>query len=120
MNFCVSLCHKTRGSVYALYRQGIPEMLTPGMPLCPGPWQVCGFETVNDMLSYLYPVPLRVVRLKTGMVLWITDRLRTSEQGKAGCRPYGNWIGYHWVWDTDDQRLAEEIAIARYQKGVPA
>lgn len=104
--------------ILQLYRQGVPPDVYPDRPLTAGPWQVCGFENPQAMLDYLKPVPLIVVHMKCGKIVWLAKHLRITVNGKPQCEEYHRWIGYHWVWDNDEQKLAEEIAIARYQKGV--
>lgn len=117
MSHCVSLVDPKRREILRKYREGVPSEVQPDRPLTPGEWQACGFSNLQEMFEYLKPVPLVVVRMKCGRTVWLARHLRITVNGKAACQEYHKWIGYHWVWDNDEQRLAEEIAIARYQAG---
>lgn len=103
------ICHvyqaKTRSAVLSWYRRN------PGLAGIP-----CEFKSFNGMWRWVGDA-LRPVRLKSGQVVWLTDKVRTTKKNPDGSTAYlqrEDWLGYRWYLKPEEV-LFQEMFLS--QKG---
>lgn len=102
---------KTRNAVLSWFRR---NQLNPRTDKAlPYP---CSFDNFEDFWGWVGDA-LKPVRLKSGQVVWLTDKVRTTKKNPDGSTAYlqrEDWLGYRWDLEPAEV-LFQEMFLS--QKG---